>query len=62
MPLYGYVCDDCGKVFEVLVFAGTDRDISCPDCGSGDVTKLVSSFSTGGSGSSSDSCGSKYFS
>jgi putative FmdB family regulatory protein len=62
MPLYGYSCNKCGKSFEVLVFAGTEKDIICPDCGTDDVTKLISSFATGGSESKSGSCGSKYFS
>lgn len=62
MPLYGYSCNDCGRSFDVLVFGGTDKDVSCPDCGADGVTKLMSLFATGGSVSRSDSCGSKYFS
>lgn len=62
MPLYAYSCNDCGRLFDVLVFSGTDRVVSCPNCGADDVTKLISSFATGGSGSGSDSCDSKYFS
>jgi putative FmdB family regulatory protein len=62
MPLYGYSCNKCGRLFNVLVFGGTDRVISCPDCGADNVTKLISSFATGGSGSRSGSCDSKHFS
>lgn len=62
MPLFGYLCNECGKPFEVLVLAGNDKKVSCPECGAEDVTKLVSSFATGGSASKSGSCGSKNFS
>ena len=33
MPLYQFVCEECGKHFEVL--CGMDRrdSVVCPDCG-----------------------------
>jgi putative FmdB family regulatory protein len=62
MPLFGYKCNNCGKVFEILVLGGTAEEVSCPECGAEDVTKLISSFATGGSDSKSNSCGSRYFS
>lgn len=62
MPLFGYLCNECGKTFEVLLLCGDDKKVCCPECGAEDVTKLISSFATGGSASGSGSCGSKYFS
>ncbi|MGI6621474.1 MAG: FmdB family zinc ribbon protein [Bacillota bacterium] len=57
MPIFEYKCKHCGKVFECLV---RKHDIpACPDCGTQDLTKLMSRFATNvrkGSGSQS-SCG-----
>ena len=50
MPIYEYHCDDCDCDFEVLVFKGDKQGVSCPNCGTGDVTRLMSSASIGGSG------------
>jgi putative FmdB family regulatory protein len=42
MPLFEYVCRNCGKPFEKLV-NGAPR-IACPECASSDVEKKLSSF------------------
>jgi putative FmdB family regulatory protein len=42
VPLYEYRCDECSHQFERLVRAqGTET--TCPECGSKQVTKLISS-------------------
>lgn len=41
MPIYEYVCQDCGKEFEELVFSHDERP-QCPGCGSGATEKLIS--------------------
>ena len=61
MPIYEFECRKCETRFEKLCrIQGTD-DIACPECGAGDVKKLISGFfshsSSGGSSSSSSSCG-----
>lgn len=33
MPIYEFVCSECGERFERLVDAGAERE-SCPSCGS----------------------------
>ncbi len=47
MPLFEYGCAACGRRFEQLL---SSRDlmaeILCPFCGSEDVSKLLSTFST----------------
>lgn len=43
MPIYEYKCNECGYVFEELVFREPER-IECPRC-SGQVHKLMSQFS-----------------
>ncbi|RLC19112.1 MAG: zinc ribbon domain-containing protein [Deltaproteobacteria bacterium] len=51
MPIYEYKCNKCKKEFEKLVFAGDDKDISCPECNSSKVVKKMSaaSFMSGSS-------------
>jgi len=57
MPLYEFTCTDCGETFEELVAASLDAlGVTCPDCGSERVEKLVSRFASAG-GSSSDAGG-----
>ncbi len=49
MPLYEYRCAACGKVFEQLRrMADADRDLICPECASGRVGRLLSTFATSG--------------
>lgn len=43
MPIYEYKCDECGHVFEEIIFHETEK-IECPKC-SGQVHKLMSQFS-----------------
>jgi len=43
MPLYEYECQSCGKRFErIQKFSDPPAD-TCPHCGGGPVTKLLSS-------------------
>ena len=56
MPIYEYVCDGCGRLFEkILLSAAPDAmAIACPHCGSAVVTRQFSTFSAhAGSPSSS---------
>lgn len=53
MPMYEYRCQDCGKMFEQLRrMQDADRDLNCPECGSRQVERQLSSFATGGCGPS----------
>ena len=53
MPIYEYQCNQCGKVFEQLVFSSDEIDVcSCPSCGQDDTCRLMSSFCCGASDSS----------
>jgi len=45
MPLFDYLCLECGKVSEVLVASSGDRP-KCEGCGSGDLKKLLSPSSS----------------
>ena len=41
MPIYEYICKDCGHEFEELVFS-QDENVPCPKCGGTDTEKLMS--------------------
>jgi len=49
MPIYEFVCDDCGKPFEALVIGFSTDKVKCPDCDSCRIKKKVSSFAVSGS-------------
>jgi putative FmdB family regulatory protein len=49
MPLYEYLCKECGERFEKLVRMSDDpRAIPCPSCASAAVERALSTFATGG--------------
>jgi putative FmdB family regulatory protein len=54
MPLYEYVCGDCGQPSEILVRGETKP--TCPSCGSENLTKQWS-VAAAGSPKGSSSCG-----
>lgn len=56
MPLFEYTCMECGCHFEKLQKAGTAGEVACPTCGSVEVKKELSAFSSGGSASSAAGC------
>ncbi len=43
MPIYEFVCEECGKEFEELVL-GSNRDVKCPACSSQRCNKKMSAF------------------
>lgn len=45
MPLFDYVCNDCGRTTEILSFEPSDTP-KCPACGSGNMEKLMSAHSS----------------
>ncbi|MDB9823053.1 zinc ribbon domain-containing protein [Deltaproteobacteria bacterium] len=52
VPIYEYKCNKCGNSFEQIVFPSDDEGkFECPSCGDKDINRLVSSFSSGSSGS-----------
>lgn len=44
MPIYEYACRACGHQFEHLRLPAATTDPACPECGSGDLDKLMSGF------------------
>jgi putative FmdB family regulatory protein len=45
MPLYDYICEDCGGQSELLVFSQSDP-LQCKECGSSNLKKLLSAHSS----------------
>ncbi|HDD35540.1 MAG TPA: zinc ribbon domain-containing protein [Candidatus Desulfofervidus auxilii] len=54
MPIYEYVCEDCGKRFECLVFG--NEKVKCPNCKGENLKRLISgcNFSFGGGSTKSN--------
>ncbi|MBM3152199.1 MAG: zinc ribbon domain-containing protein [Chloroflexi bacterium] len=47
MPIFEFVCDQCGKPFEELLRnADAVSSVACPSCGSVQVRKKISSFAS----------------
>ena len=42
MPIYEYLCEDCGRITELMQKVTDPAPRSCPECGSRKVAKLVS--------------------
>jgi len=54
MPIYEYVCQDCGEKYEKFVRAGAGAvELVCPRCGSMRAEKAFSLFGLRGSGGES---------
>lgn len=47
MPIYEYVCTECGERFEKLLFKlAVEEHIACPYCGSHKIERAVSTFAS----------------
>jgi putative FmdB family regulatory protein len=61
MPLYEYICSDCGNEFEKVVhFFNSNNEVICPRCESKETHRqlsLVASRNSGEETSRSNSCG-----
>lgn len=58
MPIYEYICNKCNKDFTLFHWiSSTEDEISCPGCGSRDISKKLSKFSCSISADSGSSSG-----
>ncbi len=57
MPIYTYICNECGEKFDLLVgVTAQPEELKCKKCNSRNIKKSLSTFSvSGGSGKSSGS-------
>ncbi len=54
MPIFEFVCAECGKPFEELVrSASATSEVVCPACHSSNIKKKISTFASKVSGGSS---------
>jgi putative FmdB family regulatory protein len=54
MPIYEYVCQECGEKFEKLVRSSSGTvELVCPRCGSTHAEKTLSLFGLSGLGGAS---------
>ncbi len=54
MPLYEYLCRDCGERFEVLQRMGEGAEgLACPKCDRSEIEKQFSTFASASSGNGS---------
>ncbi len=42
MPIYEYVCEDCGRIKSVIVFPHEEVEVSCDFCGSKRMKRIIS--------------------
>jgi putative FmdB family regulatory protein len=45
VPLFDYLCLDCGKLSEILV-TGSEDQVQCKTCGSDKLKKMISAYSS----------------
>jgi putative FmdB family regulatory protein len=57
MPVYEYICNDCGKTNEILILK-SDSTVKCEGCGSQNLKKRFSSFSVSATKVHTSCCGS----
>jgi putative FmdB family regulatory protein len=64
MPIFEYLCEDCGTKFEKLMRNGArasfqdgiqENDVLCPSCGEKHVERQISTFAAHAHGSSKES-------
>jgi len=45
MPIYSYICKDCGEKFDLFIgIGGKNDELICKKCGSKNIQKTFSSF------------------
>jgi putative FmdB family regulatory protein len=58
MPIFEYVCDDCGNKFEKLVRRSESKEgsegVACPSCGQEHLQQQYSTFAAHANGAAKD--------
>lgn len=55
MPIFEYLCDDCGTKFEKFVRRTDAGELLCPQCGQRHLTQQLSTFSAHANGGAKES-------
>ena len=53
MPIFEYVCQDCGNSFEKLVRRSDANGVACPSCGQDHLKQQFSTFAARANGTDS---------
>jgi putative FmdB family regulatory protein len=61
MPIFEYLCDDCGNKFERLVRRPGVDEVLCPSCGQGHLEQQHSTFAAHSNGHASADRGAAAF-
>lgn len=57
MPIYEYECQSCGNRFESLRgFTDSESKVKCPNCGTQNSKRVISSFFGGGGNAGGGGC------
>ena len=54
MPIFEYLCEDCGSKFEKLVRRNGSEGVECPSCGQRRLKQQFSTFSAHANGAAKD--------
>jgi putative FmdB family regulatory protein len=58
MPIYTYICKDCGEKFDLLVGVTSEKvEFKCKKCNSRNIEKTLAAFSVGSADNKSSSSG-----
>ena len=52
MPIFEYLCEDCGSKFEKLVRRAESNGVQCPSCGQEHLKQQFSTFAAHANGAS----------
>lgn len=55
MPIFDFICKQCGHKFDRIVSNAEKNNVRCPECGA-EVKQMLSSFSTTVGSSVRDTC------
>lgn len=47
MPIFDFLCNECGHTFDMLIKNDEKEKVQCPQCQSKDVKQQLSTFYTG---------------
>lgn len=50
MPIFEYLCEDCGTKFEKLVRSSSSDAVLCPSCGQSHLAQQLSTFAAPANG------------
>jgi putative FmdB family regulatory protein len=56
MPIFDFLCLNCGKKFDLIISNADKNKVLCPECNSSNIKQLLSLFNTGRTGKKPAGC------